>query len=161
MAGSRLETICLWVAGITSVGLMAFGQRAAQSRWIVLALIPALISVLLLLTLDIQRKWADMKALRESMPHGRFWSMIVGMLLLVLGYAWAIMWLRERIGWPERYGFTCHGRGCWLFDLRYSSRLLEVGSGEEWGLFLLIWAIPALLVVAAAYALVKRMHSRR
>lgn len=161
MPGNRLETMCLWVAGISVTAFILLGQRETPSKWQFIALAPGLIAALILMAFDMRRRWSELRALRDGMPPGRFWSMVLGTVLFIMGYTGASMWLKDRIGWPERYGFSCNGRGCWLSDLRYSSRLLEAGSGEEWALFLLMWTLPAMLIVAAVYVLIKRTHSRR
>lgn len=90
----------------------------------------------------------------------RFSLIIAGTILLILLIAAGDIWLSDKIGWPEAYGFSCHGRGCYIQDLTHSLKLLRGGSAYELGLFALIWWLPALIVCILIYALF-RWRSRR
>lgn len=93
---------------------------------------------------------------REALGSLRFWLLATGTVLLILLWAAASMWLSNKIGWPEAYGFKCHGRGCILQDLVHSPLLLQGGSRYEFGLFALLWLLPLSLASALIYAFIRR-----
>lgn len=97
---------------------------------------------------------------RKTLGSVRFWLLIFGTVLFILLLAAGYVWLSSKIGWPEAYGFDCHGRGCFFQDLAHSSKLIRGGSIYELGLFALLWLLPACVVAVLAYALFKRLSRR-
>lgn len=91
----------------------------------------------------------------------RFWLLVAGTVLFILLLAAGNIWLSDKIGWPEAYGFDCRGRGCFFQDLTHSPKLLRVGSGYELGLFALLWSLPAFIAGVLIYALFKRLSRRK
>lgn len=83
----------------------------------------------------------------EVMKAPIFWVIIA-----VLS-AWAALgiWLPMRIGWPDSYGFHCHGKLCWMMDVWYSPLLLHNGHFGEYALFAWIWSMPTFLVSFIAW----------
>lgn len=94
---------------------------------------------------------------RKSLGTFRFWVLVSGTVLFIMLFAMGGIWLSEKIGWPEAYGFACHGRGCFFQDLANSPMLLRGGSAYELGLFALLWLFPAFLIGLLIYALFKRL----
>ncbi|HMI18571.1 MAG TPA: hypothetical protein VK533_03415 [Sphingomonas sp.] len=85
-----------------------------------------------------------MTSLRET------WEVLkapVFWVIIAVLTAWAAlgMWLEMRIGWPDRYGFHCQGKACWMSDLWHSPILLHGGYLGEYALFAWIWSMPAFL----------------
>lgn len=101
--------------------------------------------------------WADLAESRKTLESLRFWLLVAGTVLFILLLAAGEMWLSDKVGWPEAYGFDCHGRGCFIQDLIHSPKLLRGGSVYEFGLFALLWALPAILVGVLVYAAFKRL----
>lgn len=69
-----------------------------------------------------------------------------GSLLLVAatcGYVGIGAWLSIQLGWPDRYGSHCSGRGCFFQDLAHSPALLRGGAMLEYLLFAWLWLLPA------------------
>ena len=86
-----------------------------------------------------------MSSFRETwrqMHKPMFWVII----LCVLGWIALGVWLQERIGWPDRYGFHCHGRGCWIDDMWHSPALIHGGHWGEYALFAWLWSMPAFVI---------------
>lgn len=98
---------------------------------------------------------------RKALGSVRFWLLVVGTVGVILLLAAGDIWLSDKIGWPEAYGFDCHGRGCFFENLAHSPRLLRGGNIYELGLFALFWLLPAFLVAVLIYALFKRSSRRR
>ncbi len=96
---------------------------------------------------------------RKALGTARTWAMVIGTILFILLWAASEVWLSNRIGWPESYGFACHGRGCLLQDLYHSPLLLNGGNAYELGLFAILWALPGCIGAAIIYALLKRHRS--
>ncbi len=91
----------------------------------------------------------------------RFWTLLIGMLAFFGAWAGIGIWLEERVGWPDAYGFHCGGRGCLFVDLWHSPSLLG-GNLDELELFAWIWFLPALLIGSLASALIyARVKKRR
>lgn len=103
----------------------------------------------------------ELAGTRETLGSVKFWLLVVGTVVFILLLAAGDMWLSDKIGWPEAYGFDCHGRGCFFEDLAHSPRLLRGGSAYELGLFALLWLLPAFLAGVLVYALFKRFSRRR
>ena len=97
---------------------------------------------------------------RKVLGSVRFWLLMVGTVLFILLLAAGDIWLSDKIGWPERYGFGCRGRGCFFEDLAHSPQLLRGGSMYELALFALLWLLPAIIVGVLIYALFKRLNRR-
>ncbi|MCJ8156107.1 hypothetical protein [Sphingomonas sp. LaA6.9] len=93
---------------------------------------------------------------RKTLGAMRLWALGVGTVLFILLLAAADIWLSNKIGWPEAYGFDCRGRGCYFQDLAHSPKLLHGGSVYELGLFCLLWLLPACVVVGVIFALFRR-----
>lgn len=97
---------------------------------------------------------------RKALGSVRFWLLTLGTVLFILLLAAGNIWLSGKIGWPEAYGFDCHGRGCFFQDLAHSPQLLRGGSMYELGLFALLWLLPAFIVGVLIYALLKHLSRR-
>lgn len=78
----------------------------------------------------------------------RFCVFIAVLLGLTLGLTLLGWWLAEQAGWPEHYGFACHGRRCLIENLTHSPSLLARGSMAELALFAYIWLFAAVGLVA-------------
>ncbi len=99
------------------------------------------------------------EAYRQVGPR-RFWTIFIVMAASIGGWAALGVWLQSEIGWPERYGFSCNGRGCLFVDIWHSLVLLQAPGGYQLGLFAWIWSMPAFFVACIVYALVKRRRAR-
>ena len=98
----------------------------------------------------------ELRGYSKILGSFRTWALGVGTVLFILLFAAADIWLSNKIGWPESYGFNCRGRGCWIDNLSHSPELLRGGSSYELGLFALLWLFPAVIIGCAIYALVRR-----
>jgi len=86
-----------------------------------------------------------MSSLRETwrqMHTVQFWVVVV----VIIGWVSLGVWLQERIGWPDRYGFHCHGKGCWIDDMWHSPALIRGGHWGEYALFAWIWSLPLVVI---------------
>lgn len=91
----------------------------------------------------------------------RFAILFGGVLGFCVGMAALHIWLEGKTGWPRAYGFSCHGRGCWLDDLYHSPQLLKGVNGYTLALFAQIWSIPALTAAYIAVTHIRRRRRRR
>lgn len=105
--------------------------------------------------------FSELKGYHAALGPVRFWCLLLGTVSFSLLLAGADIWLSDKIGWPEAYGFQCHGRGCWLQNWIHSPKLLRGGSPYELGLFALLWWMPAVVGGCLVYALVKRRRRNR
>ncbi|WP_411341853.1 hypothetical protein V6U71_08635 [Sphingopyxis sp. J-6] len=112
--------------------------------------------------------WRLLRHLKgELRPHyeaygaARIWSIMVGTIIFILLLVAGQIGFANKIGWPEAYGFDCHGRGCLLQDLYHSPSLLSGGSFYELALFAFLWAVPVIIVAAIAYALFKKHRAKK
>ena len=80
--------------------------------------------------------------------------LLVAVILLWLGGG---VFLREKIGWPEHYGFRCHGRGCMIEDMGHSLALLRHGGFFPDLLFIDIWSIVVIPLGLFAWT---KLHPR-
>jgi len=92
----------------------------------------------------------------RQLGPARFWTWMAITLAVIAGFVGLTLWLKNAVGWPESYGFRCHGKGCWIDDLWHSPALLRNGGKYELGLFALIWSMPTFLFGCLIYALVKK-----
>lgn len=101
--------------------------------------------------------WRVFRHIRDELALASFklWLLIVATIVFILLWAGCEIWLSNKLGWPEAYGFSCHGRGCFFEDLSHSPRLLRGGSVYEVELFAMIWLLPAFLVGTLVYAFIK------
>ncbi|MHA3793598.1 hypothetical protein [Sphingomonas sp. YL-JM2C] len=97
---------------------------------------------------------------RKAIGSKNTWLVMIATVIFILLVATGNIWLANQIGWPEAYGFNCHGRGCILQDMIHSPKLLERGNVYELGLFVLLWLLPTCLVGVLIYALIKRLSRR-
>ncbi len=86
-------------------------------------------------------------------PH----LIVAGTMVLNAVLFGLLIWLSAETGWPDAYGFRCHGRACIMAYLSHSPQLLWGGSIYEIGLFTLLWLLPTFMVGAGIYALVRRL----
>lgn len=103
--------------------------------------------------------WSGIPELREYyrlLGPLRFWSIMAALLAWIGGG----VWLQEAVGWPEAYGFTCHGRGCLFKDIWNSPELIRHGGLLEWLLFLHFMLVPATLLGSLFYALWRRFKPK-
>ncbi|MEG3145040.1 hypothetical protein U1839_10305 [Sphingomonas sp. RT2P30] len=64
--------------------------------------------------------------------------------------------LREKVGWPEHYGFQCHGRGCMIDEMGHSLALVRQGGFLPDLLFIDIWSIFAIPLALFAWTKLRR-----
>lgn len=102
-----------------------------------------------------------LRDLYRTMGPLRFAIMFGGILGFCVGMAALHIWLQDKTGWPRAYGFSCHGRGCWIDDLYHSPQLLKSANGYALALFALIWSIPGLAGGYIAVVLIRRWRRRR
>lgn len=99
--------------------------------------------------------WTGIPELKQSyrtLGARRFWAMTTS----VLAYIGIGVWLSMTVnGWPEKYGSSCHGRGCLIDELWYSPGLLN-GGWAEWMLFAWLWSMPGIVFAAFIYAFVTK-----
>lgn len=98
-----------------------------------------------------KRSITGIPELREShrqLGPRRFWTMMLALISLIFGWAALGIWLKTETGWPERYGFHCHGRGCLFVDMWHSPALLSHLDVYQIGLFLWIWSIPLFAIIS-------------
>ena len=99
--------------------------------------------------------WSGLPELKEShrqLGAARFWAMMAA----VLGWIAVGVWLNMTVaGWPDAYGSSCHGRGCFFSNLWVSPGLWS-GGWRERALFIWLWSMPALVAGAFVYAFVAK-----
>lgn len=146
-----------WVIWGAFLALTFLLLKVDGPEWLVTALLWVLFTLAVpLMFVQFRRRWREMNGLAAELDPIRFSAFLAGTVVFVLSLAAADMWLSSKIGWPEAYGFTCHGRGCRIDYLIHSPALLRGGSIYELSLFALLWFMPAILVGCAAYAIFKR-----
>ena len=89
----------------------------------------------------------------------RFIATFLSVLAIILSFVALQVWLEGITGWPEAYGFHCHGK-CMIQNLWHSPALLHRATLSELGLFALIWFMPVLLLAVLIYALLKKRAQR-
>ena len=104
---------------------------------------------------------SELRGYHKALGPVRFWAMLIGTVLVVLLLAGADVWLSDKIGWPEAYGFQCRGRDCWIQNWMHSPKLLRGGSAYELSLFALLWWMPTVVVGCAIYGLRRRLGRHR
>lgn len=104
--------------------------------------------------------FSDLKKSYVAVGPTRFWLMAAGTLALIATLSGLDIWLSQKTGWPEAYGFQCHGRGCTLTYLIHSPQLIHGGSIYELCLFALLWLLPAFLIGCGVYAIVRRIRRK-
>lgn len=96
------------------------------------------------------------KALYNTLGPFKFAGLYLAIFAYLGACVWLLEWLSDETGWREAYGFSCHGRGCWLTDLWHSRALLETANGYEIALFALLWHLPVLAGTFIAVVLLRR-----
>jgi hypothetical protein len=91
----------------------------------------------------------------QAMHTLKFWVILLG----VFAWVGVGVWLQIRIGWPDRYGFHCHGRGCLFVDLWHSPALLRGHSIGECAVFLWLWSMPAFLLAVFIWAQLRKRNA--
>ena len=104
--------------------------------------------------------FSDLKQNYATLGPKRFWLMVAGTLTFIATLSGLDIWLSNETGWPDAYGFHCHGRGCTFTYLIHSPQLLRGGSTYEICLFVLLWLLPSILIGVGAYAFVKHIRNR-
>ena len=105
-----------------------------------------------------------LRELRDYYRHMgplRFTIFFGGLTALLVGFAAVGMWLEDQTGWPEAYGFYCHGRGCWPENLYHSPSLLDTAGPYELMLFGWIWLVPGVAAATVTITLLRRWLKRR
>lgn len=94
----------------------------------------------------------DLKQLRDMYRSGpsQFFAWTAAFLLVFGPYIAVQIWLENRLGWPENYGFYCR-RKCFFDNLANSPKLLQTGDPYEIGLFAAFWFLPAIIAFVFAY----------
>lgn len=105
--------------------------------------------------------FSELRGYHADLGPFRFWAILTGTVLAILLLAGADMWLSDKIGWPEAYGFQCRGRGCLIENWMNSPKLLWGGSASELALFALLWWMPVVVVGCCFYALLRRRRRNR
>jgi hypothetical protein len=85
----------------------------------------------------------------------RFFLMITATLSWI-GFG---VWLLELVEWPERFGFYCRGKGCWIEHLWNSPALIGHGFAE-YALFAYFWSMPTAVLGAFVWALIRKRRNR-
>lgn len=83
-------------------------------------------------------------------------QVVAAVALIIPAYIGLGLLLQHELGWPERFGFSCRGRGCWISDIQHSPVLLNDPSAYRLGLFAYFWSMPALVIGAFVYAFVTK-----
>lgn len=104
--------------------------------------------------------FGELKSYYGELGPVRFWAWFGGTILFILFVAAGQLWLSDKIGWPDSYGFHCERR-CWMRHLIHSPKLLRGSSAYELALFAWLWAIPASCAGIVLYALLKRWIGKR
>ena len=159
--GRRLEITGWSIFGTALVAALVLLQFDGPEWLIATTLWTCFAVAVPLVFVDLRSRWQEMSSYAAVLGPSRFWLLIAGTLVFIALFAGANIWLSDKIGWPEAYGFSCHGRGCWIDDLSHSPMLLRGGSSYELGLFALIWTLPSFLVGCLIYAAIKRLGSKR
>jgi hypothetical protein len=102
-----------------------------------------------------------MREYYRIMGPARFTVFFGGLTALITSFAAAGVWLMNQIGWPEAYGFSCRGRGCWVDHMWNSPKLLKQGRALEQLLFAHFWLIPCLTASIVGVVLLNRWLKRR
>lgn len=77
------------------------------------------------------------------------------------GFIGLFAWLAVRLDYPDSYGHPCDGRGCLFHDIRYSTALLRTHHWDEVLLFIFLWLLPATMVAAGIYALLRKLRTTK
>jgi hypothetical protein len=101
--------------------------------------------------------FSDLKEYHAAAGPSRFWFTIAITIALIGVLSGLNIWLSAETGWPDAYGFHCHGRGCTFTYLYHSPLLLQGGSAYEISLFALLWLLPVFLLCIGVYAVVRRL----
>ncbi len=101
------------------------------------------------------------RALYQALGPLRFFLLLAGLLALILGFLGIYWWLSARIGWPEAYGFECHGRRCLLDEAGQSHRLLRTARPDELMLFAWFWFAPVAFALTCAAIWLRRALAHR
>ena len=108
--------------------------------------------------------WEDQNAYYQSLGAARFIGLYAAMIAYLVVCVCLLTWLSDETGWPEAYGFRCHGRGCWTTYLWHSFDLLKRATFAEVALFALLWHLPAivgaLVLIVVGRRRVKRWKNR-
>lgn len=99
--------------------------------------------------------WRALKELCQEIGVFRVAALFLVIGTPLLAFAALSIWLAERVGWPEDYGFQCR-RKCVVSYMWHSPALLRDPSAASVALFVLIWAIPAGTLLVIAFVLVRR-----
>ena len=104
---------------------------------------------------------SDFIAVYRTMGPARFFCFMAIIIAIGVGTVGVYEWLSIKLGWPDRYGLYCDGRECLWVELFHSGRLLYNGRWDELLLFVWLWSIPGIFIVAAAIVLMKRRTTHR
>ncbi len=87
----------------------------------------------------------------------KFW----GLMAFTVGFIGLFAWLATRLDYPNAYDHRCSGRGCLFQDIYYSPLLLRTHRWDELALFICLALLPASLVAAGIYALVRKLRGTK
>lgn len=104
--------------------------------------------------------WRMVIAMARHLGPWRTIVFFAAVLTPVAGLVALDTWLSGIIGWPEAYGFSCHGR-CLIQNMVVSPRLLVHHSLAELGLFGVIWIIPFVAGSGMGILLLRRKITAR
>jgi hypothetical protein len=94
--------------------------------------------------------------LRSQMRNPYFWAgMVVGITWIAV-----FVWLSIDLGWPDNYGFHCHGKGCLFVEIWHSPTLLKHNRLKEFALFMCVWTLPALVLGVWAWVGWKKLKNK-
>ncbi len=101
--------------------------------------------------------FSQIRGLWHTMGAARFLLFFGLLTSAIIAYGLFVGWAGDRIGWPEAYGFQCHGRkGCIFVQLAHSYKLLQTPTADELLLFAVLWAIIGPAILAALFIVVRR-----
>src|SRR6478735_2542360 len=104
---------------------------------------------------------SDLRDYYRIMGPLRFTIFFGGLTAILIGFASIGFWLASKTGWPEAYGFRCHGRGCLPIELYHSPALLQHGGLYALLLFAWMWLLPFAFGSAVGVIVLRRWLKRR
>jgi len=92
-------------------------------------------------------RYSDLKRHHTTAGPRLFWIAAITVVTLIANLGGLEIWLSAKTGWPDAFGFRCHGRSCMIEKLYHSPSLLRRGGSYDIALFAVLWALPALMLI--------------